>query len=85
MRPLYLAGDNALLSLTGVHLANLMATLVSWPGESESLNRWQFRSFGVVSGSAFSSLMTEEIVRRFTRDEMKDKSGGSKLAESSAT
>lgn len=74
-----------MLSLTGVHLANLMATLGSWPAESESLNRSQFRPFGVVSGSTFSSLTTEEIVRRLTRDEMKDKSDGSKLAESSAT
>lgn len=29
--------------------------------------------------------MTEETARRFTRDEMEDKSGGRKLAEGSGT
>lgn len=36
MRLLHLAGDNAIRSLTGAHFANLMATFVNWPGESES-------------------------------------------------
>lgn len=38
MRLLHLAGDNAIRSLTGVYLANLMATFVKRPGESESSN-----------------------------------------------
>lgn len=84
MRLLHLAGDNATRSLTGVHLANLMAALVSWPGESESSNRWWFRPFDAVSGSTFSLLTMEETARRLTRDEMKDKSGR-KLAASSVT
>lgn len=39
MRLLHLAGDNAMRSLTGVDLANLMATFLNWPGEGESPNR----------------------------------------------